>query len=330
MRPNTFYESRQEDWKQLTHLLNRCQSEIRQLSPEELDTLGRLYRLATSDLALAQRDFPTHKVTLYLNQLVARAHATIYRGEPLAYNRLLRFITEGYPRLYRRTFPYILVAILLFMIPALVIGVAMTVNPDSARWLLPADAQRLIPIMENDELWTEDIGIEDRPYVSSFVMQNNIQVAFLAFGSGMLFGVGSVYVMIFNGQLLGGIMGLAFHYNLGFELCTFVIGHGVVELSVIMMAGGSGLMLGWALLHPGLLRRRDALNQAAQEAVRLLVGCVPLLVVAGLIEGFISPNDSLPWPVKWAVGLGSGILLYGYLLLGGRGKKKEATASSSL
>ncbi len=320
MRPNTFYESRQADWKQLTHLLDRCQSEIQRLSPEELDTLGRLYRVATSDLALAQRDFPTHKVTLYLNQLVARAHATIYRGEPLAYNRLLQFITSGYPRLYRRAFPFIVIATLLFLIPAMAIGMATTVNPESARWLLPTGVQDLIPMMENNELWT-DIPVEERPYSSSFIMRNNIQVAFLAFGSGMLFGVGSVYVMVFNGQLLGGLMGLAFHYHLGFELCTFVVGHGVVELSVIMIAGGSGLMLGWSLLNPGLLRRRDALNQAAQQAVWLLVGCVPLLVIAGLIEGFISPNELLPWPVKWGVGLGSGVLLYGYLFLGGRGKK---------
>jgi uncharacterized membrane protein SpoIIM required for sporulation len=87
-------------------------------------------------------------------------------------------------------------------------------------------------------------------------------------------------------------------------------------LSVIFMAGGSGLMLGWALLRPGLLRRRDALTQAAQKAVRLLLGAVPWLVVAGIIEGFISPNDSIPWPVKWSIGIASGVLFYGYLWWG--------------
>jgi uncharacterized membrane protein SpoIIM required for sporulation len=100
-----------------------------------------------------------------------------------------------------------------------------------------------------------------------------------------------------------------------------VIGHGMVELSVIFIAGGTGLMLGWAIVRPGLLRRRDSLMKAAQHAVRLVAGCIPLLVIAGIIEGFISPAETLPWFVKWAVGLTSGALLYAYLFLaGGKGE----------
>jgi uncharacterized membrane protein SpoIIM required for sporulation len=92
---------------------------------------------------------------------------------------------------------------------------------------------------------------------------------------------------------------------------------------VIFMSGGSGLMIGWAILRPGLMRRRDALAQAARKSVWLLSGAVPLLVVAGLIEGFISPSEVIPWPVKWMVGIGSGILLYAYLFLAGREKKRK-------
>jgi uncharacterized membrane protein SpoIIM required for sporulation len=118
---------------------------------------------------------------------------------------------------------------------------------------------------------------------------------------------------------------LTAHYGVGFELWSFVIGHGVIELSVIFIAGGAGLMLGWAVIHPGLLRRRDALAIAARKAVRLVIGCVPLLVRAGLIEGLISPAESIPWAAKWVLGLGSGLLLYSYLLLAGR--KGEKTGS---
>jgi len=96
----------------------------------------------------------------------------------------------------------------------------------------------------------------------------------------------------------------------------------VIELSVICMAGGAGLMLGWSLIRPGLLRRRDALILAARKAVRLLVGGIPLLVVAGMIEGFISPAEDIAVWFKWAVGLGSGVLLYGYLILAGRQRRK--------
>lgn len=301
----------------LTQLLDRSQGDMHQLSPEEINALGRLYRAATSDLALAQRDFPQHRVTLYLNQLVARAHAILYRTEPLALSRLWRFVTSGFPSVYRETLPFIVVAALLFIIPAILAGIGTFWQPETARWLLPAEVQSLIPSIEKKELWT-DIAINERPYASSFIMRNNIQVSFVAFAGGVLAGMLTVWAMVFNGLLLGGVTGLTAHYGIGFELWTFVIGHGVVELSVIFIAGGSGLRLGWAILNPGLLRRRDALALAARKAVRLIVGCVPLLVMAGLIEGFISPAENIPWFIKWSIGLGSGLLLYSYLLLAGR------------
>ena len=322
MRVDQFYESRQADWKALAQLLDRGQGGIHRFSPEDIDALGRLYRAATSDLALAQRDFPGHRVTVYLNQLVARAHAVVYRGEPMARNRLLRFATTGFPRAYRQTLPFTLIAALLFILPALAAGLSAAWQPEAARWLLPAEVQRLIPDIERQELWTE-IPIEDRPYASSFIMQNNIRIAFLAFGSGVLAGLPTVWIMILNGLIIGGITGLTAHYGIGFELWTFVIGHGVVELGVIFIAGGSGLMLGWAVIQPGLLSRRDALTIAARRAVRLVIGCVPLLVGAGLIEGFVSPAEAVPWPIKWGIGLGSGLLLYGYLLLAGREKRPK-------
>jgi len=317
MRVDKFYESRQTEWRKLSDLLDRSQNGVQQLAPEELDSLSRLYRAATSDLALAQRDFPQHQVTHYLNQLVARAHALVYRGEPVAYNRLLRFATTGFPRAFREALPFIMVAALLFLLPAVAAAVSTALNPPAARWLLPAETQNLIPMIERQELWT-DIPIAERPYASSFIMQNNIRVAFLAFGGGILFGALTLWVMAYNGLLLGALTGLTIHHNVGFELWTFVIGHGVVELSVIMIAGGAGLMLGWARIHPGMIRRRDALTIAARKAVRLLVGCVPMLMIAGAIEGFISPNENIPWLVKWGIGVGSGVLLYSYVLLSGR------------
>jgi uncharacterized membrane protein SpoIIM required for sporulation len=321
MQVDKFYQSRQADWQNLTKLLDRSQNDMHQLPPDDINTLGRLYRAATSDLALAQRDFPNHRVTEYLNQLVAQAHAVIYQSEPLALKRLWRFAASGFPRVYRETFSFTMVAALLFIIPAVLAGVVIAWQPETARWLLPVGAQELIADMERQQLWT-NIPVNERPYASSFIMQNNIQVAFLAFSSGMLAGVFTVWIMIYNGLLLGGITGLTAYYDVGFELWTFVIGHGVIELSVIFIAGGSGLMLGWAIIQPGLLRRRDALAIAARKAVRLVIGCVPLLVLAGLIEGFISPAESILWPIKWGIGLGSGLLLYSYLLLAGRERRR--------
>ncbi len=317
MQPDQFIQSRQAGWKALTQLLDHSQRRLESLSPDDISRLGNLYRGAASDLATAQRDFPTHRVTAYLNQLVARAHSVLYRSEPLSLKRLGHFVTTGFPSAYRETWPFILTAALLLIIPGLMAGVSTAIEPASARWMLPPEVQHVIPKIEKQDLWV-NIPIEERPYTSAFIMRNNIQVAFLAFGGGMLAGLFTVWVMVFNGLILGGIMGLTMHYGVGGEMWSFVVGHGVIELSVIFIAGGSGLMLGWAILQPGLLSRRDALAIAGRKAVKLVMGCIPLLVIAGTIEGFISPAESLPWPVKVGVGIGSGIILYAYLLLAGR------------
>ncbi|MEM7032145.1 MAG: stage II sporulation protein M [Chloroflexota bacterium] len=317
MQAEDFLKARQSDWERLNELLRTSQSTIQALSPEQVNDLGRLYRATTSDLALAQRDFPRHQVTQYLNQLVAQAHTTVYQSEPLNTKRIVHFITTGFPQTYREILPFTVVAATVFILAGLLSALSTTWMPETARWIVPAQAQGMIDYIERQDLWT-DIPIEERPYASSFIMQNNIQVSFLAFASGILMGILTLWIMAFNGLLLGGITGLTIHYGIGFELWTFVIGHGVIELSVIFMAGGAGLMLGWSLIQPGLHRRRDALAIAARKSVKLIVGCVPLLIIAGLVEGFISPADGIPWPVKWGFGLLSGVLLYTYLLFAGR------------
>ena len=322
MNIDELYQSRKHEWELLTALVERAQLDARRLSTADIEKLASLYRATSSDLALAKRDFPGHRLTQYLNQIVARAHAVLYQGQPLAWNNLIDFALAGFPRLFRETIIFTFAAFLMFTIPALAAGISTVSSPESAVWLLPAEVQDLIPIIQDRQLWI-DMPIEERPYASAFIMQNNIRVSILAFGSGVTGGLLTFWLLIQNGLILGGLLGLTTYYGIGFDLATFVVGHGVIELSVIFMAGGSGLMLGWALLRPGLMRRRDALAGAAQKAVRLLGGAIPWLVVAGTIEGFISPSETIPWPVKWAVGIGSGIIFYSYLLLAGRENKKR-------
>jgi len=322
MNVDEFYQSRKQEWDLLNNLVERAQKDTRRLSTADINRLASLYRAASSDLALAKRDFPRHRITQYLNQIVARTHAILYQGEPLAWNRIVDFALRGFPRLFRETFIFTLASFLLFVIPAFVTGLSTFKSPGSAVWLLPAEVQDLIPIIEDKQLWI-DMPIEERPYASSFIMQNNIRVSFLAFASGVSGGLLTLWILVNNGLIVGGLLGLTYHYGIGFDLATFMIGHGVIELTVIFIAGGSGLMLGWALLRPGLLRRRDALMIAAQKSMRLLGGAVPWLVVAGTIEGFISPAETIACPIKWAVGIGSGLLFYSYLFLAGREKKKK-------
>lgn len=322
MTSDEFYQSRKQEWELLSNLVERTERDLHRLSSQDVQQLARLYRAATSDLALAKRDFPRHQITQYLNQLVARAHAVLYQGEPLAINRLVGFVTSGFPRLFRETFIFTFIAFLMFSIPALAAYFTASASPETAKWLLPAEVQTVIKDVQNQKLWV-DIPVEERPFASAFIMQNNIRVSFLAFSSGLTGGIMTLWVLVENGLIFGGLLGVTSYYGVGAGLLAFVIGHSVIELSVIFMAGGSGLMLGWAILHPGLMRRRDALVQAAQKAVRLLGGAIPMLIVAGSIEGFISPSEVIPWQVKAAVGIASGIVLYSYLFLAGRGEQSK-------
>ena len=158
---------------------------------------------------------------------------------------------------------------------------------------------------------------------SSQIFTNNIRVTFYAFALGAMFGLGTLYVLAFNGAMFGAITALTYRAGFGNDLLLgFVISHGVIELSCIFIAGGAGLLIGTALVMPGDLSRADALKSRGIEAVRLIIGCVPLLVVAGLIEGFISPQPISPL-IKIGIGVITGIALYLYLFLAGRAEGED-------
>src|SRR5207253_6640310 len=179
-------------------------------------------------------------------------------------------------------------------------------------------------VINNRTHWWEDLN-EANQIGSSQIFTNNIRVTFYAFALGAMFGVGTLYILAFNGAMFGAILALTYRAGFGNDLLTFVVGHGVIELSCIFIAGGAGLLIGAALLMPGNLTRGDALKSRGMEAVRLIVGCIPLLVVAGIIEGFISPAPIKPM-IKISIGVLTGFALYSYLLLAGR--ESDAVSSS--
>lgn len=322
MTPDQFVRRRQEDWKKLEALLKQAgRGTLEGLNEREVRALGDLYRAAAADLALAQRDFPRHEVTRFLNGLVGRAHHLVYRGGTVEQRTIRRFLTAGFPQLVRRNGRYVAVSTLLFFGPALLCYVLTLNDPELAYRLLPDAWPMLRRVAEDGKLWI-DISPEQSSLAGAQILTNNIQVTFLAFAGGILLGLFTVYVLLLNGILLGTIFGFVQAYGLGPELGEFVIGHGVVELSVICLAGGAGLRVGHSMLAPGLMRRRDAIVQAAREAMGIITVCALLLIGAGIIEGFISPS-TLPWVVKVLVGVTTGLLMWTYILRGGREKGDE-------
>jgi uncharacterized membrane protein SpoIIM required for sporulation len=322
MLAEDFITTKRPNWERLTALLDRSRlSGLAALSAEELSELGQLYRGATSDLAVARRDFPSHRVAEYLNSLVARAHAAIYQGRSARRRGILEFFTLTFPRAFRATWGYTLAAFLMFLLPAVVSFIISYRDPSQGAELMPGIEDRIQDIRDKHEWW-KSINDEGRSASASFIMTNNIRVSILAFAGGVLLGILTLYLLAQNGLMLGIVAGAAQSLGFASNLWGFIAAHGMVELSVIFIAGGAGLQLGWSVVRPGLLTRRAALVLAARRAAHLLLGCIPLLVVAGTIEGFISPSD-LPLSLKLAVSLLSGSVLYGYLLLVGRERVKR-------
>ena len=311
-----FVSAKRANWQQLEQLLRKAQSaRLSVLSAEELAELGRLYRQATSDLAVARRDFPQHRVTEFLNGLVGRAHGTIYRNEATTWSRIRDFVLVTFPQVWRATLPFTLVAFLFFAIPAVIAAIVAYTAPTQVGLIFPG-AEYLAEQIKNKEEWWLDIN-NSRSGNAALIASNNILVTIQAFAGGMLLGLLTIYAMVNNGLMLGVVGGLSALYGFSDRLWGFIAAHAAIELSVIFFAGGAGLQLAWAIVHPGLLTRGAALRVAAQRAIVIMIGCVPLLLIAGTIEAFISPSQ-LPLWVKLAVSLGTGTALYSYLIGVGR------------
>jgi uncharacterized membrane protein SpoIIM required for sporulation len=315
MQPSEkFIRERKTAWQRLENLLRRVDStSLKRLKREEVRELGRIYRRTASDLAIARAESRDPRLVNYLNSLVIRAHGRIYRAESQGGRRLREFFTKTFPQTFRRTWRYTLIAFLVFWGCALSAFLGSWSDPDFSEFAGVSPAFRYV--INARIHWWERLS-EYSQVGSSFIMVNNIWVMFQAFAMGALFGIGTLYAMAFNGALIGAVLALTYRAGFGFDLVSFMIGHGVIELSCIFLAGGAGLLIGSALLVPGDLSRGDALRTRGLDAIILIAGCVPLLVIAGIIEGFISPAPISP-NFKFAVGITTGIALYSYLFLAG-------------
>jgi uncharacterized membrane protein SpoIIM required for sporulation len=311
-------EKRKPYWSKLETLLNQsAKSGLHSLSRSDLQELSLLYRQTAADLAAIREDPGSVHFARYVNQLLVRAHNTIYSGHRASPAAIFSFFWETYPATFRRNLNYFLLAVLIFAVAGVVGAVLTYQNPDFKVKLL---GPQMVETIDRHEMWTHSIvGI--KPLASSAIMTNNISVSFTTFALGITAGLGTIYMMAFNGLLIG-VIGMACGLaGMSVQLWSFVAPHGVLELPAIFIAGGAGLRIAQGLLFPGLLARRESLARAGVEAVQLVLGTIPILIIAGVIEAFVSPT-ALPVPLKFSMAAALFVLLGAYLF--GFSRKPES------
>jgi len=318
-------EKRKPYWERLETLL----SDATRLGPRGLHRsglreLGLLYRQTATDLSALREDPGSQHYARYLNQLLGRAHNIIYTGKKSTPLSVINFFRYEYPAIFRRYFSYTALAFGIFMASAIVAAIVTVTNQDFMRAYLGPEMTATI---EKQEMWTHSI-VAVAPKESSRIMTNNMMVTFVTFASGIIFGLGTLFETINNGIMLGVIGAACWMSGMSLKFWSFVVPHGSLELPALFIGGGAGFRLAYGLLFPGVLPRRDSLAVAGGESVRLLVGVIPMLLIAGTIEGFFSPTEAPVWS-KFAVAIALFTMLVIYLNSGrGRAPSMAETRSA--
>ncbi|MFN6570800.1 stage II sporulation protein M [Dendronalium sp. ChiSLP03b] len=302
---------REPNWQRLGALLRQVETKgLKSLPAAEIRELASLYRSVTADLARGRTQQVGNTLIQSLQSLTTRSYTQIYQGsQRQEWQAVVEFYRWGLPSAIRQTFPYIATAIGMFLLGALVAWWYAWQDPTFMSLIVPENL--ITKVRDEHKLWMGSIvGIE--PLASSGITINNIAVSFGAVAGGITAGAYTTYLMIFNGLLIGAVGTLVGQNNLAYPFWAFVFPHGSLELPAIFFAGGAGLLIARGILFPGKYRRGDALKFYGFQAVQLVFGIVPMLMIAGIIEGFFSPNPIVPDPFKYLFGLGLFIVLLMY------------------
>lgn len=302
---------REANWQRLDALLRQVEKKgLKSLRAAEIRELASLYRSVAADLARARTQQLGNILVQNLHLLTNRGYSQIYQGSRRQeWQAVVQFYKWGLPAVVQQTFPYTATAIALFLVGAIIAWWYGWQDPTFLSIVVP---EKLIKLVRDErKLWMGSIvGIE--PLASSGIMINNLSVSFGAVAGGITAGLFTAYLMVFNGLSIGAIATLVGQNHLAYPFWAFVFPHGSLELPAIFFAGGAGFLLGRAILFPGKYRRADALKFYGSQAVQLIFGIVPMLIVAGIIEGFFSPHPNVPEPIKYLVGMGLFIFLVAY------------------
>jgi uncharacterized membrane protein SpoIIM required for sporulation len=339
MNKRQFVAKREIAWRRFEQLLDRLDTiSLRRFSPAETAEFSRLFRELCYDLSLIRsRDWGQGLVS-YLNDLVSRGHNAFYSSPPGHLGHLVRFLAIGFPRLFRKNIGYFLTAAAIFFGTLGVSWAVVQHDPTLASRIIPPLQLEMMEQMygeegpmgnakdkagnSKDEGLSADFG-QQRAFMAGFYVNHNAGIALDCFGRGILLGLGTVYTLIENGIALGAVSGYLIAKGHSARFLSFVVSHGSFELVAIAVAGGAGLMLGNALIHPGQRTRLESLRVRGLEAIQIACGAAAMLVVAALIEAFWSPSPDIPNVVKYAGGGLLWMVVFVYLSTAGRWERES-------
>ncbi|MDX5476329.1 MAG: stage II sporulation protein M [Bacillaceae bacterium] len=310
MNLNQFIKQHRNEWSHLENSINLI-SKNRKNSAKDIDQFHRQYEKAAQHLSYSQTFFPNEDITRYLNELVSKAHNLLYKDQVSSFKQVREFFSTTFVRLLAEQWKFVVIAMALFTLGGLGSFFAVLQDPLTAYTLLPAN---MIQGIEPSSL-TEREGTVEASTFSASIMTNNIQVAFIAFAGGITFGLLTAYILIFNGVLVGAIAAIFWHAGMTYEFWAYIVPHGMIELTAIFIVGGAGLLMGYKMFVPGNYSRKYQLKVQAKRSVQLLIGTIPLFIIAGIIEGFITPAR-LSFEAKYFVAFVTVIGLVLYAIIG--------------
>jgi uncharacterized membrane protein SpoIIM required for sporulation len=295
---NRWLEKRRPYWDRLSKLLAQAGSGgVGQLTRAELQETALLYRQVASDLSTLRQDATARAYAEHVNQLLARAHNIIYSTRRTSFLGLLRYMRDGYPAVFQRNMRYVIVSLLITLAGGALGSVLTMARPQFMRTML---GPQMVATIERHEMWTHSV-VAVKPAASAWIMTNNLSVCFITFAGGITFGALTLFSLFNNGMLLGVIGVACQQHGMAVDLWSFVAPHGSLELPSIILSGAAGLRLAHGVVFPGIYGWRDSIALAGSEASHLVAGIIPLLIVAGTLEGFFSPSNAPVW-LKFTVG----------------------------
>jgi uncharacterized membrane protein SpoIIM required for sporulation len=323
MTPLQFESQHAADWQSLEEMVRVCRLSGRRAAtgatPVQAEQFCALYRRMCEQLALArQRAYPAHLVDR-LERVTADAHQLIYQRREFGLAGLRSFLLRDFPRAVRQHRHYVLVSTLLFALPMLVTGWLIYRRPDLVLSLVDANTAAMFEDMYSSaDALGRPPSADGNWAMFAYYIRHNIGIAFQCFAGGILFGVGSIFYLVYNGAFVGGIAGYITERGLGSAFYSFVVTHSAFELTAIVLSGAAGLRIGHALVSPGQLSRRASLVAATSSVAPVIYGFSLLLLVAAAIEGFWSSATWLPGLVRYSVAAICWAAVLAYFFLQGR------------